>query len=62
MIEAWDPAARMLLKPHAVVGKAFQLTNIDIKEHSEKTVVWTTSRLQFYGHLIPSTEIRGWNR
>ena len=57
MIEAWDPVACMLLKPHAVVGKFFQITNIDIKEHSEKSAGWTTSRLQFYGQMIPSTQI-----
>ena len=51
LLEAWDPAVRMRLEPFSKIGTCFRVTNIEVKEHTDKSFPWTTSRLQFFGHL-----------
>ena len=56
LLEAWDPAVRMRLEPFSKIGTCFRVTNIEVKEHTDKSFPWTTSRLQFFGHLPASSQ------
>lgn len=56
LLEAWDPAVRIRFQPYSQVGKCIRVTNIEIKEHNDKSSPWTTSRLQFFGLLSSSSQ------
>ena len=51
LLEAWAPDVRLRFEPFSHLGKCIKVSNIEIKEHSDKTFPWTTSRLQVYGQL-----------
>ena len=51
LLEAWASDVRLRFEPFSQVGKCIKVSNIEIKEHSDKTFPWTTSRLQFFGQL-----------
>ena len=51
LLEAWASDVRLRFEPFSQLGKCIKVSNIEIKEHSDKTFPWTTSRLQFFGQL-----------
>ena len=51
LLEVWAPDARKRFEPFSHIGQCIKVSNIEIKEHSDKTFPWTTSRLQVFGQL-----------
>ena len=57
VLEAWETAARDMLLRYSPKGKSFRVTEIESKEHTDKTAPWTTSRLRFYCVLNAASKI-----
>jgi hypothetical protein len=57
LLECWEsPVTVAAMKRVAVVGQSIKFTDLDIKNHNEKTIPWSTSRLPFYGTIDSRTK------
>ena len=57
MVETWEPSVVQRLLPLAQIGAALRITNAKVQVHSDKTLPWTTSRLQGYVQLTEMWKI-----
>ena len=57
MVETWEPSVVQRLQPLAQIGAALRITNAKVQVHSDKTLPWTTSRLQCYVQLTEMSKI-----
>jgi RNA polymerase subunit RPABC4/transcription elongation factor Spt4 len=56
LLERWESLVTVAaMKRVAVVGQSIKFTDLDIKNHNEKTIPWSTSRLPFYGTIDSRT-------
>jgi RNA polymerase subunit RPABC4/transcription elongation factor Spt4 len=58
LLECWDTTFICELEKAAELGKSIALTDLEIKEHTDKTAPWTTSRLPYFGTLDSKTKIK----
>ena len=58
VLQAWGATACRSVKPFFKKGEMIMISKVYIKEHTEKTASWVSSRHEFFGVIEASSEIK----
>ena len=61
VLQAWGEQACRILQPFFKKGEKIQVAKINIKEHTERTSSWTSSRHPLFGIIDSASEVQSYD-